>query len=227
MDEGIILDFEVDGRHYTVGRPPIRKQSTLAAGEPSMVWRVRNDRGHVIVKWPCSDTGLGAVIDERCRMIERRGLPDEKPDQVIAGRMLHIAVLQQAKLTALAAGVLDPPPYGVQLSRRAGWRKPPNTVVVTRPHSPYANPFTVDSVQALLGLTREEAHRTAVRWHEVWLDTGEQPLPDDAFTDTALVAQREYVLDHIVEDLRGKNLGCWCGLDAPCHRNTLLKRANA
>ena len=27
-------------------------------------------------------------------------------------------------------------------------------------------------------------------------------------------------------ELRGKNLGCWCGLDDPCHADVLLELAN-
>jgi len=29
-----------------------------------------------------------------------------------------------------------------------------------------------------------------------------------------------------IEDLRGKNLACWCPLDKPCHVDILLKIAN-
>lgn len=31
----------------------------------------------------------------------------------------------------------------------------------------------------------------------------------------------------IQEELRGKNLACWCALDQPCHADVLLKLANA
>jgi hypothetical protein len=29
-----------------------------------------------------------------------------------------------------------------------------------------------------------------------------------------------------IPDLRGKNLACWCPLDAPCHADVLLELAN-
>lgn len=29
-----------------------------------------------------------------------------------------------------------------------------------------------------------------------------------------------------IEDLRGSNIGCWCGLDMPCHGDVLLELAN-
>ena len=31
----------------------------------------------------------------------------------------------------------------------------------------------------------------------------------------------------LLPDLRGKNLACWCPLDAPCHADVLLRLANA
>lgn len=33
-------------------------------------------------------------------------------------------------------------------------------------------------------------------------------------------------LDEIRRELRGKNLACWCPLDAPCHADVLLELAN-
>lgn len=30
----------------------------------------------------------------------------------------------------------------------------------------------------------------------------------------------------VVDELRGKNLSCWCGLGAPCHADVLLEIAN-
>lgn len=30
-----------------------------------------------------------------------------------------------------------------------------------------------------------------------------------------------------VHELRGKDLACWCAVDAPCHADTLLELANA
>ncbi|MFZ4687885.1 MAG: DUF4326 domain-containing protein [Polymorphobacter sp.] len=39
-------------------------------------------------------------------------------------------------------------------------------------------------------------------------------------------ADRAFMLDRIRIDLRGKNLACWCALDAPCHVDVLLALAN-
>lgn len=87
-------------------------------------------------------------------------------------------------------------PERIQLRRTKGWRLPPNTVVVARP-SKWGNPFKVgESFTA----------REAVRQFELW-------------------CIKHNVID-IQTELRGKNLACWCALDAPCHADVLLRIAN-
>ncbi len=36
----------------------------------------------------------------------------------------------------------------------------------------------------------------------------------------------QYHKDWVKENLRGKNLACWCRLDQPCHADVLLSIAN-
>jgi hypothetical protein len=89
-------------------------------------------------------------------------------------------------------------PRRIQLSRRKGWRKPDNTVVVARP-SRWGNPYAAgkDGV-----IDRAEAVRL-YRAHQDELDHNE-----------------------IRRALAGKNLACWCRLDQPCHADVLLEIAN-
>lgn len=101
-------------------------------------------------------------------------------------------------------------PERIQLSRRKGWRKPENTVVVARP-SKWGNPFRI-----LPGVTRADAveaftrHVSARRnpWYG-WADLVHYPSDDE-----------------IRNELAGKNLACWCPLDQPCHADVLLELAN-
>lgn len=92
-------------------------------------------------------------------------------------------------------------PHRVQLSRAKGWRMPANTVSVARPGR-WGNPFRIGD----FGIPT--AREAVVRFRE-WMDGRvvgpKQPNP-------AL--------------LRGKNLACWCRLDAPCHADVLLDLAN-
>lgn len=98
-------------------------------------------------------------------------------------------------------------PERVQLSRAKGWRKPPNTVVVSRPNASWGNPYRVGA-----RYTRDDGTPFVV-------ETVEQ----------AIELYREWVTPHanlIREELRGKNLACWCRLDKPCHADVLLEIAN-
>lgn len=89
-------------------------------------------------------------------------------------------------------------PERIQLSRKKGWRKPENTAVVARP-SRWGNPFTVEEFGRHEAVRRYEQ---MIRWK----------LGDDP---------------HLLENLRGKNLACWCPFDdGPCHADVLLEIAN-
>lgn len=110
-------------------------------------------------------------------------------------------------------------PKRIQLSRRKGWRKPENTVVVSRP-SIWGNPYAVarsgwwDVVRGdwvcSSHATKANAAAEAVRRFEIAMRNGWHGLD-------SLSARRE---------LAGKNLACWCPLDQPCHVDALLEIAN-
>lgn len=92
-------------------------------------------------------------------------------------------------------------PQRIQLSRKKGFRLPPNTVSVARP-SVWGNPFRV---------SEERTQKCAVEEFDQLLETGGLGLLNE---------------DNIVRCLKGKNLACWCELGTPCHADTLLKIAN-
>lgn len=88
-------------------------------------------------------------------------------------------------------------PERIQRKRTKGWRLPANTVCVSRPGR-YGNPFDWQ----LLG--REEAVR------RFRLD---------------LLARLEGD-PHCLDELRGRNMACWCKPGEPCHADILLELAN-
>lgn len=90
-------------------------------------------------------------------------------------------------------------PIRIKRERTKGWKMPQNTVYVGRP-SCWGNPYVVTP-----GLTAVEAVKR---------------YRDD-------VTKRAGTLARIRDNLRGKNLACWCGLDQPCHADVLLELANA
>lgn len=93
-------------------------------------------------------------------------------------------------------------PRRIQLSRKKGWRLPPNTLNVARP-SRYGNPHRI----------------------------GMCPVCGVTHTRDEAVAEFEAELSQLsanhFEAMRGKNLACWCKLNERCHADVLLRLANA
>lgn len=118
-------------------------------------------------------------------------------------------------------------PIRVQLSRRKGWTMPPNTVKVDR-STRWGNPFDVRKYGIDRSLRLYESLFTG------WRPSNVAGLPDNI----AMLIYRahcdwrrrlnERPRDWAHAELRGKNLACWCGLDADaCHASVLLRIANA
>jgi hypothetical protein len=106
-------------------------------------------------------------------------------------------------------------PVRIQLSRRKGWRMPPNTVKVDR-STKWGNPFIVGT---------DGTRAQCVEWFRVMLaghiciSMRVPELPD------AQIAYMKHARRYL-RQLRGKNLACWCPLSAPCHVDVLLEIAN-
>lgn len=136
-------------------------------------------------------------------------------------------------------------PTRVRLSRAKGWRMPPNTVKVTRPGR-WGNPFNLRSsdhcwTAIAHGFKADPAGRQAasVAMFRAWVLGGEAATVSDCgiYIDTggerrpisvspAIDAPAPPSLDDIRRELGGKNLACWCALDARCHADVLLELAN-
>ncbi len=100
-------------------------------------------------------------------------------------------------------------PARIQLSRRKGWRMPPGAVKVDR-STKWGNPFKVGETIAGRGPVDQ---------------AGAVQMFCDMLCDPELLAICGYPAD--LSPLRGKNLACWCPLDACCHADVLLFIANA
>lgn len=106
-------------------------------------------------------------------------------------------------------------PERIQLRRTKGWRMPPNTVKVTRPGR-WGNPFVIGQEYVRPKMQAGGGQTTGVvadRDHAVRLYR--------RFT-----ARETRVQIEAYQELRGKNLACWCPLDQPCHADVLLEIAN-
>lgn len=112
-------------------------------------------------------------------------------------------------------------PVRVQLRRTKGWRMPPNTVKVTRGKGAagkWGNSFkfgeSFDVVDDEGGpVVGRYVCKTAAEAVEHFRGYMEQPNNWDLLADCR-------------KELRGKNLACFCPLDAPCHADVLLELAN-
>ena len=85
----------------------------------------------------------------------------------------------------------------IQLSRKKGWKVPPNTVKVDR--------TTMWGNFVGRGYDPALAVKKFARWVEVEASWA--------------------WLSRMKIELRGRNLACWCKLDQPCHADVLLEIA--
>lgn len=112
----------------------------------------------------------------------------------------------------------DGRPARVQLSRKKGWRMPPNTVKVDR-STKWGNPY--DWREWREQWPFDLAHPWGA---EIDRDTWCRNMAVDAFEQD--IRDGEIVLP--IAELRGKNLACWCKPGrGNCHADVLLELANA
>ena len=107
-------------------------------------------------------------------------------------------------------------PRRIQLSRKKGFKFPPNTVKVDR-STKWGNPWRVG--MTILPLTGPEQGK------EIIID---QARAVKMFKTGAMGKgpAAKIFRDMVCKELRGKNLACWCKPGTPCHGDVLLEIAN-
>lgn len=103
-------------------------------------------------------------------------------------------------------------PKRVQLSRKGGWRMPPNTIKVDR-STKWGNRFKAGTEVTHPITCRQitvAGKDEAIKLFTLFLST-------DVGTEFKVVARAE---------LKGKNLACWCKAGEACHADILLAVAN-
>lgn len=120
-------------------------------------------------------------------------------------------------------------PIRVQRKRTKGYKLPENTVCVTRPGK-YGNPFIIVGDMIYLNV---KFRRKTLYPGRFWQMGNQQDcvnlfrhLLTGAFNNTH-DSDIAYWVNHFAnidkDELRGKNLACWCALDKPCHADVLLE----
>ncbi|MGI0521813.1 DUF4326 domain-containing protein [Microbacterium maritypicum] len=128
-------------------------------------------------------------------------------------------------------------PIRVQLSRKKGYRKPENTVVVARP-SRWGNPFRA-AVGTVFGPSwgevRDYPIGTRFPKHDEYAVYSSHSDPATAvqaavglFRTYAVVTRRDFPeeFEAWIAPLRGRDLACWCRPGQACHVDVLLELAN-
>lgn len=87
----------------------------------------------------------------------------------------------------------------IQRKRTKGWRMPTGAVYVGRP-TKWGNPYLYPPEHA-------------AEMYRAWLASCNRRSVID--------------IDRVKQELRGKDLACWCPLDQPCHADVLLEIANS
>lgn len=134
----------------------------------------------------------------------------------------------------------------IQLSRKKGWKMPPNTMKVDRT-TRWGNPWKLGDRMHDEGCAAEpgdipnwrtcrttadcvKAFKQCVDWDPPTLERpwrmpscdGETVLEMSGGYDDNIHVNRS----SIRRFLAGKNLACWCALNQPCHADVLLQIAN-
>lgn len=111
-------------------------------------------------------------------------------------------------------------PKRIQLSRSAGWRMPHNAVKVDR-STMWGNPYRIGEVIDM---------KMARRWGWAISPAGRKLVCEDASEAVRRFGHAlhwdEAIHDYVRDQLKGRDLACWCALDAPCHADWLLAIAN-
>lgn len=107
-------------------------------------------------------------------------------------------------------------PTRIQRKRTKGYRTPANTVSATRPGK-WGNPFKV--VQEDGKWCAKEADGNY--WDEIY-DSKKEAL-DKCLRLYRMRLDADFVTGRLnLDELRGKNLSCWCKIGDPCHADYLL-----
>lgn len=150
----------------------------------------------------------------------RKEAIDETPDNPSSG---FIAATPQH-------GAGDVMPVRLQLRRSRGFNLQTLSLATnglpavncTRSSKSYGNPFRLLNEE---GAALIEDTRDGSAWGVPWADAERQVVA--AFERHIGLSQNAGFRAEAIEDLRGKNLACWCRLDQPfCHVNVWLRIAN-
>lgn len=112
----------------------------------------------------------------------------------------------------------------IQMTRQKPWRADhPDAVIVDR-RTEWGNPFQIGEPGISDAQTAVNLFRGAILvCHHLRTNRPERGLGPILSDELGGIS----AIETIRRELRGKDLACWCPLDAPCHADVLLEIANA
>jgi hypothetical protein len=112
-------------------------------------------------------------------------------------------------------------PERIQLRRTKGWRKPENAVVVARP-SRWGNPYRLAPGPDGSALIDRDGNVYSLAAGEDWRVVAVRRFREDLLTN-----RLDFDPADVIDELAGRDLGCWCHLGQTCHADVLLQVANS
>ena len=113
----------------------------------------------------------------------------------------------------------------IQRKRTKGWKMPANTVYVGRP-TKWGNMFKVGEWNRNTSfLMYIHPNISTQEFLKKYINGVYIKDLDTSLKFYKRFARRQQERG-LLEELRGKNLACWCPLDKPCHADILLELAN-
>lgn len=123
----------------------------------------------------------------------------------------------------------------IQRKRIKGWKKPKNSIIVDRT-SKWGNPFKLEGDMIYC----DASHRRKILspWvcfneHLYSKEDGIMQVIDlyknwvtGSMDDGQIVRPPLFTIEDIKDELRGKDLICFCPINTPCHADILLEIAN-
>ncbi len=118
----------------------------------------------------------------------------------------------------------------IQRKRTKGFRLPENTICVNRP-TKWGNPLRLDGDMIMIHAGYRRANLAPWVFYTLGdiddvLHLYDLILDGIQFVNKDLQYWSDQFKKNDIEELRGKNVACFCRLDQKCHADVLLKKLN-
>ncbi|MGW7283978.1 DUF4326 domain-containing protein [Streptomyces sp. NPDC054847] len=184
---------------------------TVRTTDPNELSRTVLDHARPHITPVLTEMGRPELADSLFRMNHDRTM----------GQFLYLDLAGGKSAEFLPARITTTPER-IQRKRTAGWTS--NGATYVGRGSRWGNPFTItDCLEAGFADTKDEARQVVTDQFRQWLSGELDGGPGPSGTTWSRERRDQLLAD--VEQLRGRDLMCWCALEMPCHADVLLELA--